>query len=218
MPESHDRTEASMSARSRGRARGGKHGAEPRSRIRLREIQVMDLMLEGRTQHQIAAAVGISQPAVSKILRRVEERLLADLAWKIERQRARHTVRLEFIYGEAIRAWQASKQEALRRRQRKTDGGENGEATVAEIVSENRHGDPRYLDEARKALSDLRNLWGVDAPERVSIEARTPYASMTDAALEAELERQTRLLKLPDAHATTLVHADDDNKGESHGE
>jgi DNA-binding CsgD family transcriptional regulator len=218
MPESRRREEASVSGRRRGRARGGKHGAEPRSRIRLREIQVMDLMLEGRTQHQIAATVGISQPAVSKILRRLEERLLADLAWKIERQRARHTVRLEFIYGEAVRAWHASKQEALRRRQRKTEGSENGGATVAEIVSENRHGDPRYLDEARKVLSDLRTLWGVDAPERVSIEARTPYASMADAALEAELERQTRLLKLSAADAATPVDSEQDNTGETDGE
>ena len=58
-----------MSARPRGRARGGKHGAEPRSRIRLREIQVMELMLEGRTQHQIAAAVGLSQRRVRTIPR-----------------------------------------------------------------------------------------------------------------------------------------------------
>jgi hypothetical protein len=155
----------------------------------------MQQMLEGRSQHQIAAALGISQPAVSKILRRVEERLLADVAWKVERQRARHTVRLEFIYGEALHAWQASKLETLRRRQRKTEGGTGG-ATIAEIVSENRDGDPRYLDEARKALADLRKLWGVDAPERMSINAATPFASMSDAALEAELTRQARLLAL----------------------
>ena len=43
---------------------------------------------------------------------------------------------------------------------------EKARQTVAEIVSENRHGDPRYLDEARKALADLRTLWGVDAPDR----------------------------------------------------
>src|SRR5437773_6625048 len=147
-----DGAEAGVSGRPRGRARGGKGGREPRSRVRLREIQVIDQMLEGRTQHQIAASIGTSQAAVSKILRRVEERLLADVAWKVDRQRARHTVRLEFIYAEAIRSWHASKEETLRRRQRKTEGGDGGgAATIAEIVSENRHGDPRYLDEARKA-------------------------------------------------------------------
>lgn len=181
----------------RGKGQGGKAGHEPRTRLKLREVRVMEMILEGHTQHRIAEELRISQPAVSKIVRRVEERLLADVELKVERQRARHTLRLEFVYGEAIRAWRASQQESLRRRQRKTDGGNAGGQTVAEIVSENRHGDPRYLDEARKALADLRTLWGVNAPERLAIAASSPFASMSDEALEAELARQTRLLEPP---------------------
>ena len=65
-------------------------------------------------------------------------------------------------------------------------------ATIAELVSENQHGDPRYLEEARKALADLRKIWGVDAPARMSIEA-SPFASMSDEALELELKRHLRL-------------------------
>ena len=156
---------------------------------------MLEHTLEGRTQHSIATALGISQPAVSKIARRVEERLLADQACKVERHRARHTFRLEHIYGQAMQGWQDSKQEGLRRRQRKTEHDGGTGSTVAELISENRHGDPRYLDEARKALADLRKLWGVDAPERLSIDASTHYATMTDADLEAELVRHVRLLQ-----------------------
>ena len=48
-----------------------------------------------------------------------------------------------------------------RRRQRKTDGGPGGgAATIAEIVVENQHGDPRYLEEARKSLADHRKNVG----------------------------------------------------------
>jgi DNA-binding CsgD family transcriptional regulator len=179
----------------RGKGRGGRRGHEPQARIRLREVQVLEQILEGRTQHEIAATLGISQPAVSKIARRIEERLLDDLAYKIERQRARQTLRLEFLYREAIHAWHASKQESLRRRQRKSDGGAGEAATIAEIVSEDRHGDPRYLEEARKALADLRTVWGINAPERMSIEASSPYTSMSEEALEATLVRQSRLLQ-----------------------
>lgn len=176
-----------------GRARGGKGGAEPRRRIRLREIQVLDQMLIGRSQHQIAAALGISQPAVSKIERRIEARLLGDLADKLEHQRARQTLQLRHVYAEAFGAWERSKLDAVRRRQRRTDGGgTDAGATFAEVVAENSHGDPRFLEVARKALADLRAVWGMDAPER--IETLTPYTAMSDAALASELALQGRLL------------------------
>lgn len=202
-----------MTTRRGNKGRGGKGGHEPRARVRLREVQVLEHILEGHTQHEIAEALGISQPAVSKIARRVEERLFADLAYQAERQRARHTLRLEHIYGQAMQAWQDSKQEGLRRRQRKTEHDSGSGSTVAELVSENRHGDPRYLDEARKALTDMRKLLGVDAPERVSIDAFTPFASMTDEALEAELARHIRLIQ-PAAPAVTTPPALPKPKGE----
>jgi hypothetical protein len=84
-----------------------------------------------------------------------------------------------------------------RRRQRKTQGASDGPGTtVAEIVSENQHGDPRYLDEARKALADHRKLWGLDAPQKLDVTAsRNPYDGMTEEALRDELARQTRLLE-----------------------
>jgi len=177
------------------RPRGGKGGSEPRAQIRLREIRVMEQILEGRTQHQIAESLDISQPGVSKITRRMEERLLADVALKVERQRARHTLRLEHMYAESMRAWRGSQEDATRRRQRKAEGGGGAGGTFAELVSENRHGDPRYLEEARKALTDLRKVWGVDAPERLSVQAGMPFSSLTDAALSQELDRQARLLE-----------------------
>lgn len=176
--------------------RGGKHGAEPTARVRLREVQAMQRHLEGDTQSEIARTLGVSQPAVSKILKRLEERLLVDVAWRVDRQRARQSLRLEFIYGEAIKAWRASQADGLRRRQRKTDGPAGvGATTVAELISENRHGDPRFLDEARRVLGDLRALWGVDAPDVVSIDATSRFASMSDAALGEELKRQSALLQ-----------------------
>lgn len=184
-----------MNRRRSGRPRGGKGGSEPRARIRLREIRVMDQIFEGRTQHQIAESLDISQPAVSKIIRRMEERLLADVAFKVERQRARHMLRLEHLYAEAVRAWRDSQQDTTRRRQRKSDGTGSGGGSFAELVSENRHGDPRYLYEARMALTDQRKVLGVDAPERLAVQASMPFSSLSDTALQAEIEKQNLLLE-----------------------
>jgi hypothetical protein len=172
----------------------------------LREVRAAQLDLEGRSQHAIAQELGISQPAVSKMLKRVADRLLADVAWQVDRQRARQTLRLEFIYSEAIQAWRASQQEGQRRRQRRTDSAHGGQgSTVAELISENRCGDPRFLDEARRALGDLRSLWGVNAPERLSIQSTNPFAAMSDTALEAELVRQSEFLRRFLPMSTTAV-------------
>ena len=93
------------------------------------------------------------------------------------------------------------------------DGGPGGAgATVAELVVENQHGDPRYLDEARKALADQRKLWGLDAPQKVDLRAsRNPYDDMTEEALRDELAKQTRLLAdgEPVAADDTTTNAND---------
>ena len=185
-----------MSPRPHRRGRGGHDGHEPRARIRTRERRALELVTLGWSQYQIAADLCISQAAVSKILKRVERRLLREVADTIDRQKARHTVRLEHLYAEAMRAWTGSQTDATRRRQRMTQGGGSAAgATVAEIVTENQHGDPRYLEEARKALSDLRKLWGLDAPQKVDLRAtRHPYSELTDEALQEELARHAQLL------------------------
>jgi predicted transcriptional regulator len=199
------------------RGRGGQGGHEPRARIRTRELRALELTTLGWSQHQIASDLGISQPAVSKLMKRVELRLLRELADQAERQRVRTTLRLERLFAEAMHAWEQSKADTTRRRQRKTQGGAGGAGgTLAEIVVENQHGDPRYLDEARKALADHRKVWGLDAPQKVDIRAsRNPYDGMTEDALREELERQQHLLAaadrpLSETPLTTSQEAADD--------
>ncbi len=188
-----------MSDPSRARRnRGGQGGHEPCSRIWTRERRAIELSVLGWSQHQIAGDLGISQAAVSKLLKRVEERMLRELAETIERHKARQTLRLEHQYAEAMRAWDDSKADATRKRQRKTQGGSGGaDATLAEVVSENQHGDPRYLEVARKALADVRKVWGLDAPHQLDVHAESPYHGLTEEALREELARQQRLLSPP---------------------
>ena len=154
----------------------------------------MELVVRGWSQHQIADDLGISQAGVSKLLKRVETRVLRELADTLERQKARHTLRLEHLYTEAIRAWTESQADATRRRQRKSQGA-RGDAMVAEVVTENQHGDPRFLDEARKVLADHRKLWGLDAPQKVDLRAaRNPYHGLSEDELREKLAEQGRLL------------------------
>lgn len=186
-----------MTAPSR-RGRGGQGGHEPRVRILAREQRVLDLAVLGWRQHHIARELGISQAAVSKILKRVELRLARETEETKDRQRIRHSLKLDAIHAEAMAAFVASKADSTRRTQRKHLGssGRGGE-TIAEIVSESQHGDPRCLEVARKALADQRKLWGANAPTSVELQTQpNPYAEMNDDELRAksdELERQLAL-------------------------
>lgn len=163
-------------------ARGGKGGYEPRLRIQLREQQAVEMMLMGRTQLEIARRLDISQPAVSKILRRAFERLLASNEAAVEMERARQAMRLNYLYGESMEAWNKSKEDEVRRRQRKSDGDGRSQV-VAELVSENRHGDPRHLELARRVLADLRTLYGLNAPTELTVTA-PPLAHLSDGVLQ----------------------------------
>ena len=203
----------------RGGGRGGRNGHEPPSRIHARELRAMELSVQGWSQRRMAAELGISQPAVSKMLRRLEERVLRELAEDGDRQKARQTNRLEHLYTEALGGWEHSKADATRRRQRKTEVGTNGGgATIAELVVENRHGDPRFLDLGRKILADLRTLWGLDAPQKVDLRAsHTPFADLSDEALEEQLDEQRRLLAaVASGEETTDTQPPDHGHGEDH--
>ena len=179
-----------------GRGRGGQGGHDPRPRVRTREGRAMELTVLGWSQHRIAADLGVTQAAVSKILARIEGRRLGELTAVVDRQKVRHTLRLEHIIAEGLHAWEASKTDATLRRQRQTRGGTSqAAATVSELVAENRHGEPRYLDVVLKALADHRKLWGLDAPQKVDLRAsRNPFEALDEGALREVLARQSRLL------------------------
>lgn len=97
--------------------------------------------------------------------------------------------------------WDRSKTDATRRRQRQSDAGTSGGAdhTIAEVTVESQHGDPRYLDESRKVLADLRRVWGLDAPQRLDLRAsRTPWDHLSEAELVDRVAHQDALLRRTD--------------------
>lgn len=163
-----------MSPTPRPRGRGGRGGHEPRVRVRTREARALELATQGATQQEIARALGVTQPAVSKMLRRVEVNTWNELVRARGRHKVRTTLRLEFLFREAMHAWEQSKADATRRRQRKTQSGTHESATIAELVTENQHGDPRYLEQARKTMADFTKLWGLDVPQLNAPAQRRP--------------------------------------------
>jgi hypothetical protein len=119
----------------------------------------------------------------------------------------------EPVNAERQRAWEASKEDSTRRRQRKSDGGSRGAAaTIAELVVENQHGDPRYLDQARNALADQRKLWGLDAPQKVDLRANHNACHPKDSITKVTTEtfggiREIRMLACEPQFARTFARS-----------
>lgn len=188
-------------AKPRRVSRGGKGGWEPPARLRARERRAVELAVLGSTQHDIAAELRISQAAVSKLLARVDERALADMSSTVARQKVRQSQRLERVFAESMRAWERSKEDTTKRRQRQSGregGAGGGNQTIAEVVVETKHGDPRYLETARKAMTDMRSIWGLDAPQQVDITHSDPYENLTDEELQQRIAQQEALLRSHD--------------------
>src|SRR5512135_2362953 len=120
----------------------------------------------------------VSQAAVFKMLRRVEDRCLERMAKRVEQVKARQSAQLEFLGSEAIAAWDRSKKPGSKVRRKV---GADGEETMTEATG--RDGDPRFLTVAREILADERRLWGLssDPEESKALDADTLRADIAEA-------------------------------------
>ena len=145
---------------------------------RAREELAWSLSVQGMREQAIAdelerAGLGrVTRQAVSAMLLRVEKRGLKKLSKRVEGSKLLQSEALWFVYGEAIAAWEKSKEpdKSIKRKVATNDLGAlepvPGELIVMTVRDSD--GDPRHLDRALAALADLRKLWGHDAPTKIA--------------------------------------------------
>lgn len=161
-----------------------------------REHKVWQLRQKCWTQQRIADELGITQAAVSKILKRMSDRFLAQHTDMVGRQKAQQTIQLEYIADEAMQAWERSKEAAkavTQRAKESEDGSGSSDKQVTTQVKD-QDGNPTYLAQAMAALDRLRKLWGTDAPFKVAPtdpKGEREYAGLSD---DERIARITALL------------------------
>ena len=96
----------------------------------------------------------MSQAAVSKILRRTDERALERINAERTQVKMRRSRHLEYISREGRRGWETSKEGRVRRRQRKVADAD-GTTVVTQDVVVDEQPDPRFLDQARKSERNM---------------------------------------------------------------
>ena len=151
--------DAPKQTRKKGKPHGGKGGAEPQSTVQRREHEVLERRAQCQSQHEIAKALGISQPAVSKILRRLGARWARENKALLDQHRFEAAMTLRRLLREAFEEWQRSRAAHVRKRQRKQEGGK----VLSEVWIDETPGDPRFLDQLGQLLDRLALAQGLSA-------------------------------------------------------
>lgn len=180
---------------------------DPPEMVALRETRVWELRLQFRTENQIAKELGISQPGVSKILKRVLRRHQMELGLSVQEHQIEQVHLLRAIAMEAWDAWLASKA-GSKKIQKRTYvdqseapklvgtgekpklstalikyGGKKFEQTV--MSTEEDHGHAPYLAICIRALQDIREITGANSPQPGALkDIRSMLSELTGAPLD----------------------------------
>jgi hypothetical protein len=150
-------------------AKGERRAPPPMRTVRreltlLREQTVWTLRVMGHSQASIAHFLGVSQPFIAKVLRRVERRAVASMNDDVRAVKLRLAAQLEYVHDVSMRAWQKSR-ESLEESTCTTTGGRYdplGHGTALRRTGMRRGpGDPRFLAVALKSLAGQCKLWGL---------------------------------------------------------
>lgn len=150
--------------------------ATPKPEVsREREREAWRLRTLGWTQQRIADHLGVAQQSVWDMLSRVEKKLAAEFKDQAEEIKARHTALLETLADEVLTQWRRSCEDGVTEvtvKGKVTGGkgksGADGDQSKAQITTtrEAQSGNPALIAQARGTLSDIRAIWGAEAPKR----------------------------------------------------
>lgn len=148
------------------------------------ERRAWELRQKGWKEQRIADELEVNVSSVSRMLKRVESRLAKEFTESAARIKARQTAQLEHIHEEALEQWERScldaeitrtvtkRVESKPKGRRDDDAEEDEEVTsteefLVEKTTEIRgqSGNAALLAQAREALSDIRDIWGLNAPK-----------------------------------------------------
>jgi hypothetical protein len=131
------------------------------------ERRAWDLRQRFWTHQRIADELKVDRTTITRCLARIERRLARDFVGRAERIKVRQTYQLENIAADAFAQWERSKLDAETVKVTEEAGCEGQPpGSKTETTLKGQCGDPGLLNQIRGALSDIRDIWGLDAPEK----------------------------------------------------
>ena len=152
--------------------------APKRSKIKIAKDreQIAQWYLQGLTQAKIGERLGLDQSMVSRDLQAIQAEWLKNTTLAIDEYKARELAKIDHTERCYWEAWERSIEEfrarTIKAKGIKADQKVQAKPEQAEqtIYTENRCGDPRFLDGVLKCIERRCRLLGLDAPAKVETE------------------------------------------------
>ena len=167
----------------------------------LLESQVWNLRVQGYYQQRIAEQLGLDESTVSRLLKSVRARLVAEFTREALELRLEQTEQLLFIASEAMQAWKASKpapaptpfpapsapialaptQEQATAQNAETPAVAPASSATETVEAEQTPppsrpaGHSAYLRIALQAYTAIRAIWGMEPSRKANAEPAIPY-------------------------------------------
>ena len=126
--------------------------------------EMADLYLKGRTQNEIAAHFGVSQPQISTDLKKVRKRWREMTNDVFDAKVSRELAKVDAVEREFWQAWLSSKTEWKRTsKKRTTDPGGRKHREVG-VLREQREGNPAFLEGVLRCITQRCRILGLEAP------------------------------------------------------
>ena len=158
----------------------------------IRDLEIYSSVCKGETQKTVGDRYELTPQRVFQIVNDIDAWLAPQLMGRIREIKCNHTTRLMHIYQEAMAAWERSKEDAVSATE--TTGGEKGGSLST--TRKGQCGNSAYLETARGALKEIREIWGADAPLQIEHSGEVRVAGVTIQQARAELgERLNRIMQ-----------------------
>lgn len=191
-----------MAAKKKGTRRAGnplsRHKTAKPWEPTAQQLEVYNRFIAGESQVELAAACKLSQQTVSHWVQQINTWLVPQFINSVREIRCQHTEHLTYIFREAMKGWERSKEDAVTTVSESGSGsGEDGGSWNKEgTTTRGQVGNPSFLAEARAALREIREMWGADSPKRIDIQGEIRVAGQgRDEARTKWIEAEYRKIE-----------------------
>lgn len=166
-----------------------------------RRRRAWKLRIKGWEQDDIAKKLGVSQAAVSKMLKKAGDYYHSHYLKSVIKVKDEQVAQHYHIYAQAMTAWRKSRSQlktnTIKQGVTKDKKGNLVKSAGAQVINQTKdqHGDHQYLMVALKALAEVRKLIGLDNPSKFSItDPDGKPIDLTTPSLEKQIDDLTALL------------------------